>query len=130
MRGVAGDLVTGSAMGGAPETVHLGDAPPQYMASDLLSANAIAGIFCSAPASIAAFVEHCYEEGLAIIEQNKPVVLAIARALIGHPERTLNSADIDQVIMQALAAESLALEGQRRVDWQRTTASAASFASL
>ena len=57
-------------------------------------------------------------------------MLALARALIEHPERTLNSAEIDQVIMQALAAESLALEGQRRGDWQRTTASAASFASL
>jgi hypothetical protein len=92
--------------GGAGEMVFLGDAPPTFMVSDLLSTNAIAGIVCSNPASIAAFVEHCYQGALAIIEQNKPVVLALARALINHPERTLNCAETDQVIMQALVAEA------------------------
>jgi hypothetical protein len=45
--------------GGAGETIFLGDAPPVFMTSDLLSANAIAGIICRTPASIAAFIEHC-----------------------------------------------------------------------
>src|ERR1700682_3996188 len=55
-------------------------------------------------------VEHCYQAALAIIEQNKPVVLALARALINHSERTLNSAETDQVIMQALVAEAAPVE--------------------
>ena len=65
--------------------VFLGDAPPMFMASDSLSANAIAGIVCSTPASVAAFVEHAYQEALAIIEQSKPVVLVLAnRARYGE----------------------------------------------
>ena len=116
LRGVAGDLVIGFAMGGGfareSEMVHLGDVPPQYMASELLSANA--GIVCSTPASIAAFVEYCYQEALAIIEQTKSVVLALARALIDHPERTLDSGEIDQVILQTLTSEAAPVERARR----------------
>jgi hypothetical protein len=58
------------------------NAPPQFIASDMLSANAIAGVVCRTPASIAAFLERSYQEAVAIIEQNKPVVLALARALV------------------------------------------------
>lgn len=116
--------------GGAAEMVLLGDAPPQFIASDMLSANAIAGIICRTPASRAAFIEHCYQEALAIIEQNKSVVLALARALIDHPERTLNAVEIDQVITAVLAGEAAADERQRRLDWKRIEQSAASFADL
>jgi hypothetical protein len=113
--------------GGAAEMIFLGDAPPKFMASDMLSANAIAGIVCRTPASIAAFVEHCYQEALALIERNKPVVLALARALINHPERTLSSAEIDQVIMQALAAEAVPVERARRAAWKLVEKNAADF---
>jgi hypothetical protein len=116
--------------GGAAEMAVLGDAPPQFIASDMLSANAIAGIVCRTPASRAAFIEHCYQEAVAIIDRNKPVVLALARALIDHPERTLNAVEIDQVIGAALAAEAAAAERQRRLDWKRIEQSAASFADL
>jgi hypothetical protein len=75
--------------GGAAEMALLGDAPPEFIASDMLSANAVAGIICHTPASRASFIEHCYQEALAIIEQHKHVGLALARALIDHPERTL-----------------------------------------
>jgi hypothetical protein len=34
--------------------------------------------------------EHSYKEALAIIGENKPVLLALAQALIDHPEPTLN----------------------------------------
>jgi hypothetical protein len=122
--------VIGLMGGGAAEMALLGDAPPQFIASDMLSANAIAGIICRTPASRAPLVEHCYQEGLAIIEQNKSVVLALARALIDHPERTLNAVEIDQVIAAALAAEAVEVEAQRRRDWKRIEESAASFADL
>jgi hypothetical protein len=81
------------------------------------------------PASITAFVEHCYQAALAIIEQNKPVVLALARASINHPERTLDSAEIDQVIMQALAAEAAPVERARRAAWKTVEKNAAGFAA-
>jgi hypothetical protein len=122
--------VIGLMGGGAAEMALLGDAPPQFIASDMLSANAIAGIICRTPASRAAFTEHCYQEALAIIERTKPVVLALARALIDHPERTLNAVEIDQVIGAMLAAEAAEAEAQRRRDWKRIERSAASFADL
>lgn len=37
----------------------------------------------------ASFVEHCYQEALALIEENKSVVLALAQALIDHPDAPL-----------------------------------------
>ena len=45
--------------GGAAQMVFLGDASPMFMASDMLGANAIAGVVCNTPATITAFVEHC-----------------------------------------------------------------------
>jgi hypothetical protein len=54
--------------------------PPQFIESDLYAANALARIICRTDARRAAFIEYCYQEALVIIEQNKPVVLALARA--------------------------------------------------
>jgi hypothetical protein len=117
-------------MGGcAAEMVLLGDAPPQYFASDMASADAVAGIICHTPASRAALVEHAYQESLSIIEQNKPVVLALARALIDHPQRTLNGAEIDEVIARAVAIRAAEIEGHRRRDWRERTESARAFLS-
>jgi hypothetical protein len=115
--------------GGAAEMVFLGDAPPLFMASDLLSANAISGIVCHTRASIAAFVEYAFQEALALIEQNKPVVLALAQALIDHPERTLNGVEIDQVIADALDREAMKTEIARRANWADVLTNAATFAA-
>jgi hypothetical protein len=51
---------------------------------------------------------------------------ALAQALIDHPERTLNAAEIDAVIAQTLAREALAAEQARRAVWRRTLESATS----
>jgi hypothetical protein len=115
--------------GGAGEMVFLGDAPPMYMASDLLSANALAGIICRSSASRASFIEHAYQEALVIIETNKPVVLALANALIDHPERTLNSIEIDQCIAGALDRKARKVEAKRRVDWIKVVENATDFAA-
>jgi hypothetical protein len=56
-----------------------------------------------------------------------PVVLALARALIDHPERTLNSTEIDSCIIRALADEAVPVEGARRSDWARVERSATAF---
>jgi hypothetical protein len=69
-----------------------------------------------------------YQEALAIIEENKSVLLALAQALIDHPERTLSAAEIDAVISQTLAREALAAEQARRAVWRRTIENGASFA--
>ena len=92
-------------------------------------ANAIAGIVCRTDASRLCFIEHCYQEALALIEENKPVVLALAQALIDHPERTLNAAEIDAVIAQTLASQALAAEQGRRAAWRQVTERVAEITS-
>jgi hypothetical protein len=119
--------VIGLMGGGAAEMAIFGDSPPRFIESDVMSANVIAGIICRTDASRAAFIEHCYQEALAIIEENKPVVLALAQALIDHPERTLNAAEIDAVIAETLELEARAAEQARRAAWGRTVENAASF---
>jgi hypothetical protein len=113
--------------GGAGEMVFLGDAPPMYMTSDVFSANAIAGIICRSPASRASFIEFCYQEALAIIEANKPVVLALANALIDHPQRTLDAAEIDQCIADTLDREDRQIEIERRATWTKVLENATNF---
>jgi hypothetical protein len=91
------------------------------------SYNAVASIICRTPGSRASFIEHCYQEALAIIEQNKHVVLALARALIDHPQRTLNGIEIDEVIAQAISTRAAEAERKRRADWRERTESARTF---
>jgi hypothetical protein len=119
--------IIGLLGGGAAEMAIFGDSPPRFIESDVYSANAIAGIICRTDASRAAFIEHCYQEALAIIEDNKSVVLALAQALISHPERTLDGNEINAVIAETLAREARAAEQARRAAWQRTVENAASF---
>ncbi len=111
--------------GGAAEKVFFGDAPPKFMASDMLGARAIAGVVCQTPASVTAFVEHCFQEALVINEENRPVVFALAQALVDHPERTLNGTEIDAVISSAIAAKLMEDEMSRRRRWRGLEASAA-----
>jgi hypothetical protein len=49
------------------------------------------------------------------------VVLALAQALIDHPERTLNAAETDVVIAQTLAREAFVSEQDRRAAWRQVT---------
>jgi hypothetical protein len=71
-----------------------------------------APIICRTDASRAAVIEDCRQEALAITEEHKLVVLALAQALIDHPQRTLNAAESAQTLArQALAA--LASHGGR-----------------
>jgi hypothetical protein len=51
--------------------------PPQFIESDLYAANALARIICRTDASRVAFIEYCCQGALAIIEENKPVVLTL-----------------------------------------------------
>jgi hypothetical protein len=103
---------------------------PQLIESDAYAANALARIICHTDASPAAFIEYYYQEALAIIERNKWVVLALAQALIGHHECTLNAAEIDAVIAWTLVRQALAAENARRAPaWRQLTERAAEITS-
>ena len=111
--------------GGAAEMALLGDEPPKFIGSDVPNASYFARMVCSTTASVVAFLEHGYQEALALVEQHKTVVHAIAQALI--EKRTLNSTEIDAVIVPALAAKAAADEHKRRADWNAVLGNAASF---
>jgi hypothetical protein len=131
VRGVFSVVQAGviAMMGGcAAEMFFLGD-PPKYIGSDVPNANYIAGFVCRTTASVAAFIEHGYQESLALIEQHKTVVQALAQALIDHPRRTLDSAEINAVIAPVLAAQAAADEHKRRTDWRGVENNAAEFAA-
>jgi hypothetical protein len=113
--------------GGAAEMALLGDSPPRFMGRDMPDANGIASMICSTTESVAAFIEHAYQEAFAIIEENKSVVIALAQALIDHPNRTLNSMEIDAVIVPALAAKAAADKNERRARWAGVENNAAQF---
>jgi hypothetical protein len=73
---------------------------------DVPNARHIAGFVCRTTASVAAFIEHGYQESLTLVEQHQAVVIAIAQALIGHPKRTLNAPEIDAVIAPVVGVPS------------------------
>jgi hypothetical protein len=72
-----------------------------------------------------AFIEHGYQESLALVEQYKTVVAAIAQALID--KNTLTNAEIDAVIVPALVAQAAAEKSERQADWNAVLNNAASF---
>jgi hypothetical protein len=115
--------------GGAGEMCLIEDSPPRFMGRDMPDANGIASMICRTTESVGAFIEHCYQEAFAIIEENKSVVIALAQALIDHPDQTLNSGEINAVIVPALAAKAAADRVERRERWQRIEQNAARFAA-
>jgi hypothetical protein len=64
-------------------------------------------------------------EAAALLSAHLGVVTALVDAIIERG--VLTGDEVDQVIMRAMAAETLAVERQRRRDWQEREASAASF---
>lgn len=55
---------------------------------------------------------------------------AIAQALIDHPKRTLDNAEIDAVVPPVLAAKAAADEHKRRGDWFAALENASAFTLL
>lgn len=109
-------------MGGyAAEMTIIGDIVPVSIESDCNAANQLAKVICRSSASRSAFLEYVYQEALALVEAYEPAVLALAHALVDHPDRTLNAAEIDQVIATAVAQQSRAVDRARREEWRALT---------
>jgi ATP-dependent Zn protease len=113
--------------GAASEMVFVGHRAPMFASNDVPHAREIAEMVCRTSASVAAFIEHGYQEALQIIETNKPIVLALARALIEHPAQTLNGAEIDQIIADTVDREARKAEIKRRANWKLVEQNAGLF---
>jgi hypothetical protein len=96
--------------------------PPLNSSNDRHQAEAFAGIVCCSPAAIDSFLDYAATEATALLTAHRPVLEAIATALILH--RTLDGQEIDAVIAAALAIEDARTEQQRRAEWRQTVENA------
>jgi hypothetical protein len=106
--------------GTAAEDLLCTDGPPWYAASDHREAKAIAGIVCSSPQAVDAFVAFALEQAKALINQYRGGVEAIAEALV--EKRTLNDpAEINALIAAGLNRQQLIEDRARRAAWRQVT---------
>jgi hypothetical protein len=120
--------VTELVAGTEGEKLFLPGVEPWFATDDERQAIAYASLICSSQASVAAFIDACRVEARELLIASTFVVQALAAEL--QTERTMDGAAIDSCIARAVAEKVAADEHQRRLDWQRTTESAASFVDL
>jgi hypothetical protein len=111
--------------GPAAEAVVFEDESPMLMASDVGAAHAIARVVCRSETSCAALIEHAYQESVTLCREHKPVIVALATAL--SDKKTLFGSEIDLIISQTLAVESIKAEHARRRQWSLIEQNAAMF---
>ncbi|MGO9682364.1 MAG: hypothetical protein ACLPTZ_07205, partial [Beijerinckiaceae bacterium] len=111
------------AAGTASEKLFFPDDEPLTATDDQRQSSAFAGLVCCTPAAVGAFLAYAASEAAALLNEHRGVVIQVADALLER--RTLNGAEIDQIIADALAREDLAAERSRRAAWAKTLLSAA-----
>jgi len=85
----------------------------------------LAALIYSSPEAQDMFIAACAAEARAILRRHQDVVDALAAALVEH--RTLDGAQIDDVISRAVAARQLSQEYERRRAWREIKARADNF---
>ena len=108
------------------ERLFYADDPPLRAEHDLQEARSFAGIICTSPSSIDAFIEFARAEARAMLADHRHVVRALALALV--QQRTLNGTEIDTIITQAVAEMDLAGEKARQRQWRAVEANAGRLA--
>jgi hypothetical protein len=98
--------------GDAAEAVLHGGKPLLNANNDWKQAQAYAAIVCVSSTTISDFLDFAFAEATALIEKFRPVVQALADALLER--QTLDGKEIDQVIAAALVAQDSAAERLRR----------------
>lgn len=94
------------------------DGPFWLAVDDLRQARAYVGMICSSLASVEAFLDFCRVEPAALLTSSAHIVYALAAELAQR--RTMNGAEVDEVIERVVAEKALAKELARRADWVRT----------
>jgi hypothetical protein len=107
------------------ERIFYPDAPALPADHDVQEAAAFAGVICSSPEAVAAFLEFAWIEAQAIVRDHQHIVIALANAL--KVRRSLDAEEIDLLIAAAVEANLIEDEKKRRLDWRRPCESAAGF---
>ena len=110
--------------GRAAERMLLDDepAPP---ADDLRQARELAMLIFSSEEAIETFIAHCDVAARDLLLPYRDVVMALSIFL--RIKRTLDGAEIDNLISDVQARKAQAIEHARRKQWQRTVENAAKF---
>jgi uroporphyrinogen-III synthase len=98
---------------------------PAEASDDRRQERELAGLIFSSSEAAEAFIAACAIEARAILRRHADVFDALTSALL--EQRTIDGAQIDEVIARAVAASHLKQERQRRRDWQNTVARASEF---
>jgi hypothetical protein len=101
---------------------------PWPATSDRAQERALASLICSSPGAVEAFVAFCRVEATALLRPRAHIIRALTIALIQR--RTMTGAEVDAVIETVVAAKEAEDEHQRRADWRRRKASAATLKAV
>jgi len=101
------------------------DGPAWDAVDDRRQERALAALVASSPEAIEAFINFARVEAATLLRDHEHVVRALAAELLIR--RTLDGAQIDRCIKQAVAAKALADEHERRAVWKRVEESARAF---
>jgi hypothetical protein len=100
-------------------------ASPLEAPHDIAEARAHAALICCTPVAVEAFLAYAKVEAAELIRTHRDLVEAIADALIEH--HTLDAAQIDTTIADAVARDALRIEQERRAAWKQVATTAATF---
>jgi hypothetical protein len=99
-------------------------APP---ADDLRQARELAMLICQSEEAIETVIAHCDVAARDLLLSHGDVVMTLSIVL--RIKRTLDGAEIDEIIADLQACKGLAIERVRRKRWQRVIENAAAFKS-
>jgi hypothetical protein len=95
--------------------------------SDRAEERALASLIRTSPESIEAFIKFCRTEAAALLRPREHIARALTKELLRR--RTMTGDEVDTVISATVAAKPIEDERQRRADWTRRCANAATFLS-
>jgi hypothetical protein len=113
------------AAGRVAERMLLGSDDSLSAADDLRQARELAVLFCRSEDAIQSFVDHCGIAARDLLMPYGDVVIALSVVL--RIKRTMNGAEIDELISDVQTRKARAVELARRADWKRRELSARAF---
>lgn len=112
------------AAGRAAERMLLDEEPAEPI-DDIRQARELAMLVCSSEEAISTFIAHCDIVTRDLLTRYGDVVIALSVVL--RIKRTLDGAEIDQIIRDMEARKALAMEHRRRGDWRKRELAASWF---
>jgi hypothetical protein len=101
------------------------DGEPAFPVDDLRQARELARLICSSDEAVETFIAHCAVAARDLLMPYGDVVMALSTVL--RIRRTINGAEIDELISDVQARKARAIELARRADCKRRECSARAF---